>query len=43
MWTIWIIIGSILEERDLVEQFGDDYRSYREVVPMLVPWRIPRS
>jgi protein-S-isoprenylcysteine O-methyltransferase Ste14 len=29
----------LLEERDLVELFGDEYRRYRGRVPMLVPWR----
>jgi protein-S-isoprenylcysteine O-methyltransferase Ste14 len=28
-----------LEERDLVDLFGDDYRRYRQQVSMLVPWR----
>ncbi len=40
-WTGWIIIGSILEERDLVEHFGHAYRSYQRKVPMLIPWRPP--
>jgi methanethiol S-methyltransferase len=37
--TAYIIVGILLEERDLVELFGDDYRRYRERVSMLVPWR----
>lgn len=41
-WTLWIVVGSTLEERDLVEAFGDAYIRYREAVPMLVPWRLPR-
>ncbi len=41
-WTVWIVVGSMLEERDLVEDFGDAYLRYRRVVPMLVPWRFPR-
>ena len=39
LWTFWIIIGSFLEERDLVDAYGDDYRKYREKVPMFVPYR----
>ncbi len=41
MWTGWIIIGTILEERDLVADFGDGYRNYQKQVPMLVPYKWP--
>jgi methanethiol S-methyltransferase len=41
LWTVWIIVGTILEERDLVTLFGDDYRVYQSQVPMLIPNRIP--
>jgi methanethiol S-methyltransferase len=41
--TAYIFIGILLEERDLVDLFGDDYRRYRERVPMLVPGRKPAS
>ncbi len=39
MWTIWIVAGTVLEERDLVAEFGDAYRTYQRQVPMLIPWR----
>jgi len=37
--TAYIVVGILLEERDLVEVFGDEYRRYKERVSMLVPWR----
>jgi protein-S-isoprenylcysteine O-methyltransferase Ste14 len=37
--TIYILIGILLEERDLTAMFGDDYRRYRDRVSMLLPWR----
>lgn len=37
--TAYIVIGILLEERDLVASFGDDYRRYCARVSMLVPWR----
>ena len=39
LWSAWIIIGTVLEERDLVEQFGDAYRDYQQKVPMLFPFK----
>ena len=36
--TGYILIGIYFEERDLVAQFGDRYRRYREQVGMLLPW-----
>ncbi len=38
--TGYILIGIYFEERDLIAQFGDRYRRYREQVGMLVP-RLP--
>jgi protein-S-isoprenylcysteine O-methyltransferase Ste14 len=36
--TAYIFVGIFLEERDLVELFGDNYRNYRARVAMLVPF-----
>ena len=36
-FSVYVLIGIAFEERDLVRQFGDRYRRYREQVGMLVP------
>ncbi|MCX6160036.1 MAG: NnrU family protein [Ignavibacteriae bacterium] len=36
--TIYVIIGSILEEKKLVLEFGDSYIRYQKEVPMLIPF-----
>jgi protein-S-isoprenylcysteine O-methyltransferase Ste14 len=37
--SVYILIGIAFEERDLVRQFGERYRRYREQVGMLIPKR----
>ena len=36
--TAYIFVGILLEERDLTDLFGDEYRHYRQRVAMLIPF-----
>lgn len=36
--TIYVIIGTVLEEKKLILEFGDAYRKYQQEVPMLIPF-----
>lgn len=40
LWTGWVVAGTVLEERDLGRDFGDDYGGYQTAVPMLIPWTL---
>jgi len=45
MTTAYILIAIQFEEHDLVDALGDDYRRYRERVPMIIPFsrKAPRG
>lgn len=37
--TSYIVIGTILEEKKLIIEYGDNYRAYQEKVSMLFPFK----
>jgi protein-S-isoprenylcysteine O-methyltransferase Ste14 len=37
--SVYLVIGTLLEERKLVRELGSPYRNYCNRVPMLIPWR----
>ncbi|NWF89440.1 MAG: protein-S-isoprenylcysteine methyltransferase [Ignavibacteriaceae bacterium] len=41
--TAYVIIGTYLEERKLVLEFGDAYVKYQHEVPMLIPFIKPKT
>ena len=40
--TLYILIGAQIEERKLVQQFGETYRQYQKQTPMLFPCPLRR-
>jgi protein-S-isoprenylcysteine O-methyltransferase Ste14 len=41
--TVYLILGTYLEERKLVMEYGEQYRAYQRRVPMFIPYRLLRS
>jgi protein-S-isoprenylcysteine O-methyltransferase Ste14 len=41
LFTVWVIVGTLLEEGKLLATYDDAYRSYQRRVPMMIPWRVP--
>lgn len=39
--TVYSLMGTVLEERDLLRRFGESYRRYRREVPALLPMLRP--
>jgi protein-S-isoprenylcysteine O-methyltransferase Ste14 len=43
LWSIWIVIATMFEERDLIHDFGKQYREYQAKVPMIIPYKFPHK
>ena len=41
--SLYLLIGTLLEEGKLVAEYGEPYRAYQRRVSMLLPWRWLRS
>ncbi|MBN1430635.1 MAG: isoprenylcysteine carboxylmethyltransferase family protein [Anaerolineae bacterium] len=39
--TLYLVIGSLFEERRLLRAYGKAYRRYQQEVPWLIPWPFP--
>jgi len=37
--TLYLIVGTLLEERKLSQELGEIYNNYCRQVPMLIPWK----
>ncbi len=37
--TVYVVVGTLLEEKKLVRELGASYREYCRKVPMLIPWK----
>jgi protein-S-isoprenylcysteine O-methyltransferase Ste14 len=37
--TIYLIVGTVLEERKLLMEYSEEYRRYQNKVSMLVPFK----
>jgi protein-S-isoprenylcysteine O-methyltransferase Ste14 len=40
LFTAYFVVVAFLEEKRLMEEFGDEYRRYQEKVPMFVPLNV---
>ena len=38
IFSIYLIIGTYLEEKKLIQEFGEDYKKYQKNVKMLIPY-----
>lgn len=42
-WSVWMVVATYLEDKDLHREFGSRYAQYSSKVPMLIPCRIPKQ
>ncbi len=40
--SLYLVVGTMLEEKKLIAEFGDVYRNYQKDVSMLFPWKYIR-
>lgn len=36
--TVYVLVATVFEERDLISEFGATYRTYRKNVPAFIPF-----
>jgi methanethiol S-methyltransferase len=41
--TLYVVVGTVLEEKKLVSEYGDQYIKYQQEVPMLLPFTKARG
>jgi len=41
--TIYLIVGTVMEERKLLVEYGEEYRKYQKQVSMLIPFKYIKS
>lgn len=37
--SVYLVVGTLLEERKIVREYGEPYRRYQQQVSMLFPWK----
>jgi len=37
--SLYLVVGTLLEEQKLIAEFGETYRNYQKEVSMLFPWK----
>jgi protein-S-isoprenylcysteine O-methyltransferase Ste14 len=43
LFTLWMVLATSWEEKDLKNHFGKEYLEYQKKVPMLIPWKILKN